>query len=42
MAESKTAEQNALELAQLCEDSKGENVCVIDVAKLEKAVAIYD
>jgi len=34
MAESKTAEQNALELAQLCEDSKGENVCVIDVSKL--------
>jgi len=34
MAESKTAEQNALELAQICEDSKGDNVCVIDVSKL--------
>lgn len=34
MAEIKTAQQEALEIAQMLEDSKAENVTVIDVSEL--------
>ncbi|MBQ8014136.1 MAG: ribosome silencing factor [Treponema sp.] len=34
MAEVKTVEENALEIARLLEDSKAENVSVIDVSEL--------
>ena len=34
MAEVKTAQQEALEIAQILEDSKADDVCVIDVSEL--------